>query len=255
MERYYPENYISYTRAIEDEPRFWRRLDRRYGLHRRCRAVISRAGRPGRLLDLGCATGIFPHGMRRRGWETWGVEPHAGAAQYARDRLGIDVFVGELEGVAFPVRFFDVVTLWDVLEHVRDPRRTLEEIARILRPQGLLVLNLPNPDCLEARLFGPYWAGWDVPRHLHVFSRRALERLLAETGFQIQDVSSFTGCYHGLVLSTRFWLAEHLAGQWLRQLILAVMHSWPARALALPWYAVAGRRNQCSVMTVFVRRR
>jgi len=254
MKRYYPNNYISYTPAIEDEPRFWRRLDRRYGLYRRCRAVISRASRLGRLLDVGCATGIFLDGMRCRGWETWGVEPNAGAARYAQDHLGLNVFVGELEGAAFPDRFFDVITLWDVLEHVRDPRRTLGEIARILRPGGLLVLSLPNPDCLEARLFGSYWAGWDVPRHLYVFSRPVLERLLAETGFQIQEMSSFTGRYHVLVLSTQLWLAEHLTSQRLRQLILAVMRSWPARALALPWYALADRWNQSSIMTVFARR-
>jgi len=204
---------------------------------------------------VGCATGIFLDGMRRRGWETWGVELNVRAARYARDRLGLEVFVGELEGAAFPDRFFDVVTLWDVLEHVRDPRRTLGEIARISRPEGLLVLSLPNPDCLEARLFGPYWAGWDMPRHLHLFSLPVLERLLAGTSFQIHEVSSFTGRYHVFVLSTQLWLAEHLASRRLRQLILALMRSWPARALALPCYALAGRWGLSSIMTVFARRR
>lgn len=255
MARYYPSDYIAYYRAIEDEPSFLRRLDRRYGLHKRCREVIRRAGGPGRLLDVGCATGVFLDGMRLRGWTVTGVEINAKAAQYARERLGLEVFVGELEEAGYPDASFDVITLWDVLEHVRDPRWTLEEIGRILRPEGLLVLSLPNPDCLEARFFGPYWAGWDVPRHLYIFSLPVLERLLAETGFQIQEVSSFTGRYHVLVLSTQLWLAEHLASQRLRQLVLAVMRSWPARVLALPWYALADRWNQSSIMTVFAHRR
>ncbi len=255
MARYYPSDYIAYYRAIEDEPSFLRRLDRRYGLHKRCREVIRRVGGPGHLLDVGCATGVFLDGMRQRGWTVAGIEVNAEAARYAQKRLGLEVFVGELEEAGYPDAGFDVVTLWDVLEHVRDPRRTLEEIARILQPSGLLVLSLPNPDCLEARLFGLYWAGWDVPRHLYIFSRSVLERLLAEAGFQLQEVSSFTGRYYVLVLSTQLCLAEHLASQRLRQLILAVMRSWPARALALPWYALADRWNQSSVMTVFARRR
>jgi len=254
MARYYPSDYIAYYRAIEDEPSFSRRLDRRYGLHKRCREVIRRASEPGHLLDVGCATGVFLDGMCQRGWTVTGVEVNAKAAQYARERLGLEVFVGELEDAGYPDASFDVITLWDVLEHVPDPRRTLGEISRILRPSGLLVLSLPNPDCLEARLFGPYWAGWDVPRHLYIFSRSVLERLLAETGFQIQEVSSFTGLYHAFVLSTQLWLAERLASQRLRQLILAVMRSWPARLLTLPWYAVAGRWNLSSYMTVFARR-
>ena len=253
--RYYPSDYIAYYRAIEDVPSFLRRLDRRYGLHKRCREVIRRAGRPGHLLDVGCATGVFLDGMRQRGWTVTGVEVNAKAAQYARERLGLEVFVGELEEAGYPDASFDVISLWDVLEHVPDPRRTIEEIARILRPEGLLVLSLPNPDCLEAGLFGPYWAGWDVPRHLYIFSPSVLERLLAETGFQIQEVNSFTGRYYVLVLSAQLWLAEHLASQRLRQLILAVMRSWPARVLALPWYSLADRWNQSSIMTVFARRR
>lgn len=228
---------------------------RRYGLHKRCREVIRRVSGPGRLLDVGCATEVFLDGMRQRGWTVSGVEINAKAAQYAQERLGLEVFVGELEEAGYPDASFDVVTLWDVLEHVPDPRRTLGEIARVLCPGGLLVLSLPNPGCLEARLFGPYWAGWDVPRHLYVFSRPVLERLLAETGFQIQEVSSFTGRYHAFVLSTQLWLAERLASQRLRQLILAVMRSWPARLLTLPWYAAAGRWNLSSYMTVFARRR
>jgi SAM-dependent methyltransferase len=271
MARYYPSDYIAYYRAIEDEPSFLRRLDRRYGLHKRCRQVIRRADGPGRLLDVGCATGVFLDGMRQRGWTVTGVEVNAEAARYARERLGLEVFADELEKAGYPDASFDVVTLWDVLEHVRDPQRTLGEIARILRrpelcpepdegraegrPGGLLVLSLPNPDCLEARLFGPYWAGWDVPRHLYIFSLPVLERLLSETGFQIQEVHSFTGRYHVLVLSTQLWVAELLASQRFRQLILAVMRSWPARGLALPWYALADRWNQSSIMTVFARRR
>src|SRR5262245_22180597 len=142
---FYPEDYIPFQRAIEDDPHWWKRLDRAYGRRRRCAAVHAAAGRPGVLLDVGCATGIFLDGMRRLGWQVQGVEPTESAAQYARSRLGLEVFGGRLEEAGFADASFDAITLWDVLEHVHEPRVVLNELARLLRPGGLLVLSLPNP--------------------------------------------------------------------------------------------------------------
>lgn len=255
LQNYYPtDDYIPYTVAIEDEPSPFKRLDRRYGIHKRCRAVTTQFRQPGRMLDVGCATGVFLDGMRQRGWETYGVEINPEVAQYARQRLGLNVFASELSDTDFAAGFFDLVTLWDVLEHVYDPRQTLQEIARVLRPGGLLVLSLPSLGSFEARLFGTHWAGWDLPRHLHLFPQPVLGQLLAETGFQLQKVSFFTGRYYVFVLSTQLWLEEHLPRKKLRQIILEMMRSWPARLLALPFYAVLERLGKSSIMVIFARR-
>ncbi len=252
---YYPEQYHPYTRAIEDERSWFLRLDRRYGLRKRCAVITRRVRGVGRLLDVGCATGIFLDGMRRLGWQVQGVELNPEIAAYARERLGLPVFAGTLEQAAFPSGHFDLVTLWDVLEHVHDPKGALREIARILRPGGWLVLSLPDPDCIEARLFGPYWAGLDMPRHLNIFSRTVLTRFLTETGFTLLDRIHFTGRYGVLVANMQFWSDERVSNPQLRRLLMAIVQSLPVRLVALLYYAIADRLHQSSVVTVFARKR
>lgn len=253
--RYYPPEYHPFLPAIEDEPSPWQRWDRRRGVDRRCRAVIARAGRrTGKVLDVGCATGIFLDGMRRWGWEAHGVEPNPVASAYARERLGLAVVTSDLTAAGYAAESFDVVTLWDVLEHVPDPRGTLSEVARVLRPGGLLVLSLPSIESVEARLFGRYWAGWDAPRHLALFPRPVLVRLLRETGFDHPQFTAFTGHHGTLVLSLDFWLDEHVYVPKLRAWLGSLARSWPARALTWPYYQVANKLLLSSIMAVFVLR-
>lgn len=253
LARHYPTDYFPYSRAIDDEPSWFTRWDRRYGMHKRCRAVIQVAGQQrGRVLDVGCATGNFLNAMRDRGWQTFGVEPNPYAANYARERLGLDIFRGELEQASYDTGFFDLVTLWDVLEHVPDPRATLEEVARVLRPGGALVLTLPNPETWEVKLFGPYWVGWDVPRHLHLFTRGVLTWYLNEADFEIVKIISFTGRYHIFLLSLDLWARERCPR--MRKILLGILKSWPVRLLGLAFYSVSDRVWLSSIMTVFARR-
>lgn len=255
LARYYPPEYHPFLPAIEDERYPWRRWDRQRGVDRRCRAVIARAGvRTGRVLDVGCATGVFLDGMRRWGWQAHGVEPNPVASAYARERLGLDVITAELETAGLADEFFDVVTLWDVLEHVPHPRRTLAEARRVLRPGGLLVLSLPSIESFEARLFGRYWAGWDQPRHLALFPRPVLTRLLHTTGFAELQFTAFTGYHGALVLSLDFWLSEHVRNPRLRWLLASTARSWPVRALTWPYYQLANRLLLTSIVVVFARR-
>lgn len=250
--QYYPDDYMPFQQAIEDEPRWWRRLDRSYGRYRRCMAVHRAAGRPGRLLDVGCATGIFLDGMRRLGWQVEGVEPVPSAAEYARQRFGLPVFCGWLEQAHFTDRSFDAITLWDVLEHVHEPRPLLAEIARLLRPGGLLVLSLPNPDSLEARLLGPYWLGWDLPRHLNLFRPQLLPAHLAKVGLRVVTIRSFTAGYAVLVMSLEQRLRA--AGYDPRR-IIRVLNAVPLRLLAKLYYAgPANWYNLSSIMVVFAQR-
>ncbi len=251
---YYPDNYVAYLPAIDDDPSWWRRLNRRRSLAKRLRVILSRAGQTGRVLDVGCATGNLLNALRGHGWEVYGVELNARAAAYARERLGLPVFTGDLMGVHFPDGWFDMVILWDVLEHLHDPKGVLQEAARVTRPGGRLVLSLPNPHSVEARVFGRYWAGWDVPRHLHIFTVSVLGCLLSKTGWQIDEVFSMGGRHWLFVLSLRYWLEEHLHSRTLRQALLKVAESLPMRLLMLPYYIVVERLRRGSVMTVFACR-
>ena len=204
------------------------------------------------MLDVGCATGIFLDGMRSLGWQAQGVEPSQVAADYAQQRFGLDVFQGRLEDAGFADASFDAVTLWDVLEHVHEPRQVLDEIARILRPGGVLVLSLPNPDSLEARLIGRFWLGWDLPRHLNLFRPILLGAHLAKRGLPVERIRSFTAGYPVLVMSIESWLkhAGYPAGA-----IGRLLRAIPLRVLAMPYYAgPANWYNLSSIMVVFARR-
>ena len=136
----------------------------------------------GRLLDVGCGGGDFLAEMQSLGWDVAGIEPDATAASAARARLGVTVEGGTAETSAFPAGSFDVVTLNHVIEHVPDPITTLRACGRLLRTGGTLVLVTPNIESLGRRVFDGAWMHWDPPRHLHIFSRRALRACVQRAG-------------------------------------------------------------------------
>lgn len=198
--RYYPPNYAPHA-AIEPA-----RLLKQRGIQKRCQVILAHRT-SGRLLDVGCASGTFLAAMRMHGgWEVQGVELSAEAAARARQTWGLTVYNGELLAAGLPDAAFDVVTLWDVLEHVHAPRIVVQEAARLLAPGGLLVLRTPHLESLNCRLFGPYWGGWDLPRHLYLFPQPVLRRLLIEAGFTSLQTLFPLGTYADLQISLGFWI-------------------------------------------------
>ncbi len=144
-------------------------------------ALVPASPRP-RLLDVGCYVGIFLEIASQHGWEVWGVEPSLWAAQEAR-RRGLHVIAGTLAEADLAPASFDVVTLWDVVEHFTDPKAELVRINRLLKPGGVLCIHTIDIDGLVPRLLGPRWP-WLMEMHLYYFSRRTLAHMLELTGFQ-----------------------------------------------------------------------
>lgn len=161
---------------------------------RHLEALHRLAAPPGRLLDVGCSAGFFLDAARSAGWEVRGLEPNAGAAELGRTRLGLDIVTGELADAPFAPETFDAVTLWDVLEHVRDPDKTLRAVRELLRPDGVLALSTPNLGGLFPRVSRPvgrltgYWTHPEPPAHLFQFSDATLRQLLRRKGFSIAEV-------------------------------------------------------------------
>jgi SAM-dependent methyltransferase len=228
------------------------RLEYNYGLGKR-RRLIEAFVKPGRLLDVGCGDGSFLYYMREHGWQVYGQEINASAAAYACQELGLDVAVGELGDIAFPGGHFGAVTLWNVLEHLHSPYASLVEIRRILKPGGLLVVAVPNRSGLDARIFGPAWVGYDVPRHLYTFTPATLEAMLAKAGFQAVSRQCLFGSYQSFVHSLRFWL--HRPGPERRaQLVVKRVASWrPLRLLAVPLFRLVDGLGKGSLITAACR--
>ncbi len=140
---------------------------------------------PARLIDVGCATGVFVTVAQQARWQVIGLEASAWAVDQARQRAPTATIVtGLLEEVTLAPSSFEVATLWDVLEHVRSPRETLQRIRTWLTPNGLLFLNLPNADSTVARLLGKRWVLL-LREHLWYFSPDTLASLLQTCGFDL----------------------------------------------------------------------
>ncbi len=138
----------------------------------------------GRLLDIGTAGGAFLGVASCRGWEVLGCEPNRWMAEWGSDHYGIDIKAGTISDLSLPDAEFDVVTLWDVLEHTPDPMAVLQECRRILKPGGLLVVNYPDIQSLVARLMGRKWV-FLLSVHLYYFTPATLRAMLEKTGFRV----------------------------------------------------------------------
>ena len=146
--------------------------------------LIAKFKKDGRILDIGCSSGAFLGTMDRSRWELYGTEISPETAEIARMSTGAQIFTGEASDAPYPQDCFDVITSFDLLEHVYDPRAFLMKVREWLRPGGIYCLNLPNIDSWEARLFGSYWYGLEMPRHVTHFSPKSLSRAMQSLGFE-----------------------------------------------------------------------
>ncbi|HVA01221.1 MAG TPA: class I SAM-dependent methyltransferase [Terriglobia bacterium] len=150
------------------------------------------ASRRGTLLDVGCGSGGFLAMMRGLGWDVQGIEPDPEAARIARETRKLTVISGTLEGARLPPASFDAVTTHHVVEHVPDPVALMAECRRILRPGGRLVMITPNSSSLGHAAFGKAWFALDPPRHLHIFTARALRRAAESAKLEIKALRTMS---------------------------------------------------------------
>ena len=137
----------------------------------------------GRLLDVGCSYGVFVEEAGKRGWDASGCEMNPVTGAHSRARFGEKVHVGGADGMPFPVDSFDVITLWDVIEHQADPAAFLKMLSRYLKADGLLFLQMPNFDSYISGLKKARW-DWLTPGdHRYFFTSDTLARTAAAAGF------------------------------------------------------------------------
>ena len=160
----------------------------------------------GRLLDIGCGNGTELYKLKKMGWETYGVEVNEKASERARSE-GLSVFTGDLFKTNFPDHYFDVVRMSFVLEHLTNPRQTLVEIKRILRPQGRIYISIHNARSLNYWLFGKWWFSLDVPRHLFSFSIGTIKRLTSSLELKVKAVRFDSGT-RTFLASLQYWVND-----------------------------------------------
>ncbi|MCC6906231.1 MAG: class I SAM-dependent methyltransferase [Anaerolineae bacterium] len=181
----YPPEYDSYV----DTGKGWFLAVRRQVWKPELRRHIALAGRDGHILEVGCATGEYLNELRLRGCRNLvGVEYNPEAVRLANERYHLDVIQGDILGGHFADQQFDLVIMRYVLEHVPNPMETLREAARILKPGGAFIFSIPNPDSLDARVYGRHWFGHEIPRHFFNYPQATLKKMLAATGFELDHI-------------------------------------------------------------------
>jgi SAM-dependent methyltransferase len=205
IKKFYPDTY-SWKETLEADSfltKWVRRLEKSYRYHllkNEVSKVVKFTGRSfGRVLDIGCGTGDRLDVFRSKGFETYGVET-SDSADYGKEHLNLNVSKGNLFSVRFPDRFFDIVTLYNVLEHTHDPMRVCDEIHKILKDDGFLVIQVPNKNSLQHRIFKKRWAAFDVPRDLYYFGIESLRSLLGKVGFTVTKMDHFMNWWHPATL-------------------------------------------------------
>lgn len=135
----------------------------------------------GALLDIGAGTGHFGALAKEKSWSVTGIEPNQGARKIAEEK-GIS-FVENVSNLQD--HSFDVITMWHVLEHVPNLDEQIKQLKRILKPQGTLIIAVPNFKSFDAQHYKSFWAGYDVPRHLWHFSKKSITKLFREVDMKV----------------------------------------------------------------------
>jgi 2-polyprenyl-3-methyl-5-hydroxy-6-metoxy-1,4-benzoquinol methylase len=181
---YQSEKYISHTGGSKSL------FDKVYVLARKITLgwklkLINKYKPTSTILDYGCGTGEFLHHLKSHGWIATGVEPSKSARQKATSLLKTSVFesIDKIKG-----KQFDIITLWHVLEHIHDLNEKLLSIKSLLKQDGIIFIAVPNHEAPDAKKYGAYWAGYDVPRHLWHFSKDSMKKLFDKTGLELIGV-------------------------------------------------------------------
>lgn len=189
-EYYKSENYYSHQENKHGLiPRIYESV-KTVNLRRKVRLATEGLS-PGSVLDIGCGVGDFLATMADQQWHIVGIEPDLDACAIAEKRLGVKP-LSPHQYSSLPDHSMDLITLWHVLEHVEDLHFQFDELNRLLKPGGRLLIALPNYTSYDAQYYGQFWAAWDVPRHLYHFNPDALRKIASSCSFEITDIQKLT---------------------------------------------------------------
>ncbi len=185
-----------YSDYAADEELYLRTFRRRFD------GLAQLLPRSGKALEVGCAAGFSMQVLSERGFEVFGIEPSAAIRALAQQRFGKDrIHAGTLDDAPFAAGSFDLIVMWDVLEHLPDPLCALRKARELLTPSGRLVLETQNVEAFAARMLGKRWTHFKHDEHLVHFSPATLRKALELSGFELVSLSSRGA---GKLVSPRF---------------------------------------------------
>jgi len=183
---YKSEDYISHTDAKRNLFERVYHLVRSMALQRKLKLINSFNISEKHLLDIGCGTGDFLFTAQNNGWIVSGIEPNQNARDISNRKTNNAVYdINEL--LKFEHQSFDVITLWHVLEHLPKLKEHLSIFKSLLKPNGRLVIAVPNYKSYDAKYYKEYWAAFDVPRHLWHFSQESISKLVANDNMEVEE--------------------------------------------------------------------
>lgn len=200
---YQSSDYISHSNTKQGlVAKAYHRV-RKITLQSKLKLVNELSPKKGRLLDVGCGTGMFLSVCKEGGWQISGIEPDPGARQIAVEQTAENIQSSILESYAGET--FQVITMWHVLEHIHQLEATLNWLKERVADQGHLVIAVPNLQSFDAQAYGKHWAAYDVPRHLYHFSQKAIQQLITEKGFTLtQTLPMPFDSFYVSMLSTKY---------------------------------------------------
>ncbi|WP_104735112.1 class I SAM-dependent methyltransferase [Hanstruepera ponticola] len=187
LSKYYKtEDYISHTDSKRNVLEFIYHIVREFTLKRKVKLInnYSKSGKV--LLDIGCGTGDFLQAAKKNGWQVTGIEPNEKARNIANSKTDKSVLDSK-QLFELKENQFDVITLWHVLEHLPNIEKHLSTFKKLLKPNGTLIIAVPNFKSYDAQYYKSFWAAYDVPRHLWHFSKTAISRLLKKENLKLVE--------------------------------------------------------------------
>ncbi|WP_106793704.1 bifunctional 2-polyprenyl-6-hydroxyphenol methylase/3-demethylubiquinol 3-O-methyltransferase UbiG [Aquimarina sp. Aq78] len=181
---YESEDYISHTDSKRSLFEKLYHLVKTYSLNKKVKLISKLNQQRGVLLDIGAGTGDFLSAAKNKGWRIEGVEPNNQAKELAKQK-GIDL---KPETANLDSKSFDVITMWHVLEHIPDLQLQIRELRRLLKPNGFVIIAVPNFKSYDAKQYNSFWAAYDVPRHLWHFSKTSIQKLFEEENLKLEKI-------------------------------------------------------------------
>jgi SAM-dependent methyltransferase len=221
---YKSESYVSHSsskKGLINRVYHWVRW---YSLRKKV-GLINKLSSGRKLLDIGAGTGHFLAVSADQGWSTVGLEPDEDARALAKTTNGVDIL--PLEQLhSLETGQFDVITMWHVLEHVYHLKRDAAQIVKLLKPNGTLVIAVPNRKSYDARYYKEFWAAYDLPIHLYHFTESDIKTLMTQFGLElVQTRPMIFDSFYVSMLSEKY-----KGGNVLKGILTGLKSNWLAKA-------------------------